>query len=170
MCFLLFFCNSRIGLHVFYSLQRFLTVQVCYAEGQRVCVQSWRRRSLLLCSSWPGWWRDTDVWVMKAGSASLRQSPPSCSRATRTTGTPTRPPRARPTGTLRLVCLKPIRCQKLERWQGPPHINKVKQYRLCCPLRSGCSVYSLKQRVWLFSLSVKIVFLTFLQQNYRLLL
>ena len=26
-------------------------------------------------------------------------------------------------------------------WQGPPHIKKVKQYKLCCPFRS----------VWLFS-------------------
>ena len=23
-------------------------------------------------------------------------------------------------------------------WQGPPHINKVKQYELCCPFRSAC--------------------------------
>ena len=26
----------------------------------------------------------------------------------------------------------------LERWQGPPCINKVKQFKLCCPLRSIC--------------------------------
>ena len=27
---------------------------------------------------------------------------------------------------------------KVERWQGLPHVNKVKQYKLCCPLRSAC--------------------------------
>ena len=26
----------------------------------------------------------------------------------------------------------------LERWQGPPHMNTVKQYKLCCPLSSVC--------------------------------
>ena len=28
---------------------------------------------------------------------------------------------------------------KHERWQGPPHINTVKDYKLCCPLRSVLS-------------------------------
>ena len=27
---------------------------------------------------------------------------------------------------------------KLRSWQGPPHINKVKQYKLCCLLSSVC--------------------------------
>ena len=27
----------------------------------------------------------------------------------------------------------------LESWHGPPHTNKVKQYKLYCPLRSVCS-------------------------------
>ena len=27
---------------------------------------------------------------------------------------------------------------KLDRWQGPPHANKVKQYEMCCCLRSVC--------------------------------
>ena len=26
----------------------------------------------------------------------------------------------------------PQHCLKLERWQGPPHINTVTQYKLCC--------------------------------------
>ena len=30
----------------------------------------------------------------------------------------------------------PEHCLTLEQWQGPPHINKVKPYRLCRPLRS----------------------------------
>ena len=33
----------------------------------------------------------------------------------------------------------------IERWQGPPHINKVKQCKLCCPLRSVCSVMKTKR-------------------------
>ena len=32
----------------------------------------------------------------------------------------------------------PEQCLKLERWQGPPHINTMKQYKLCFPLRSVC--------------------------------
>ena len=30
----------------------------------------------------------------------------------------------------------PEHCVKLHRWQGPPLLNKVKQYKLHCPLRS----------------------------------
>ena len=32
----------------------------------------------------------------------------------------------------------PEDCLKLERWQGPPYINKVKEYTLCCRLTSIC--------------------------------
>ena len=28
----------------------------------------------------------------------------------------------------------PLNCLKLERWQGPPHINKVKQYEIVLSL------------------------------------
>ena len=33
----------------------------------------------------------------------------------------------------------PDHCLKLEKWQGPPHINTVKQHEneSCCPLRFG---------------------------------
>ena len=30
----------------------------------------------------------------------------------------------------------PEHCEKTERWQGPPHVNTVKQYKLCRPLVS----------------------------------
>ena len=45
----------------------------------------------------------------------------------------------------------PAHCLKLYRWQGPPNRNTAKRYKLCCPLRSVCSVMKTK-RVWLFSL------------------
>ena len=32
----------------------------------------------------------------------------------------------------------PEYCLKLESWQGPPHINKLNQYKLCCPLMLVC--------------------------------
>ena len=48
-------------------------------------------------------------------------------------------------------------CFKLERWQGPPYINKVNE--LCCPLRSGCLFFSLfshkRVRIFQFAWSVK---------------
>ena len=25
----------------------------------------------------------------------------------------------------------PEHCLKIEKWQGPPHVNRVKQYKLC---------------------------------------
>ena len=41
---------------------------------------------------------------------------------------------------------------KLERWQGPPHVHRVKQYTLCCPLRSVCvfSLFSHESKETLF--------------------
>ena len=33
------------------------------------------------------------------------------------------------------------------RWQGPPHINKVKQYKLCFPLGSVCFFSLFRQKV-----------------------
>ena len=43
----------------------------------------------------------------------------------------------------------PEDCLKLKRRQGPPHVNKVKQYRLCCPLSSVC-LFSHKTKDSLF--------------------
>ena len=40
----------------------------------------------------------------------------------------------------------------LERWQGPPRITKLKQYKLCCPLRSVCLFTHKNKQSCLFSL------------------
>ena len=51
----------------------------------------------------------------------------------------------------------PEYCLKLERWQGPPHMNKVKQHKLCCPLRSVC-LFSLFSHENKDSLNIEFVY------------
>ena len=53
-----------------------------------------------------------------------------------------------------------LSCLNLERWQGPPHINKVKQYKLCWPLRSVCLFILGRKRSANEDLSLLITFST----------
>ena len=64
-------------------------------------------------------------------------------------------------------------CWKLERWQGPPHINKVKQYEIVLSFKVRLLVYSVvrRKRVCLFSLfrqeQIIQLITIFFSQNYR---
>ena len=50
-------------------------------------------------------------------------------------------------------------------WQGPPHVNKVKQYKLCRPLRS-VGLFSRENKEFIYYFVYIFLFrLTFIPQN-----